>query len=358
MTLKHLLVAGTMLAGLALAAPALTAPAFADDVTKGPHGETATPGESIQLSPEQIEKVKAGKFTAGLAWHTTSDWSNAVDQGAKDEFAKLGIEVVATTDAGFDAAKQKNDIETILAKKPSVIISLPVDPETAPEVYKPALDAGAKLVFIDNTPKGFEYGKDYVTISTADLVQMGAKAGEALGTALGGKGTVGYIFHDADFYVTNQRDQSFKKTIETKFPDMKIVAEQGLADPTRAEEIAQAFVTKNPGLDAIYVTWAEPAEFVLAALRNAGNTHTKIVTLDLSEPLALDMVKGGNVVAISADEAYSIGTTAANAAALGLIGEKVPPFLAAGAIAITKDNVKEGWNASLHRDPPASLGVN
>ncbi len=55
-----------------------------------------------------------------------------------------------------------------------------LNPFDKPEVYKPALDAGAKLVFIDNTPKGFEYGKDYVTISTADLVQMGAKAGEAL----------------------------------------------------------------------------------------------------------------------------------------------------------------------------------
>jgi ribose transport system substrate-binding protein len=351
MSIRRLLSAGTILAALAT-------PALAQDVTKGPHGETATPGESITLTADQVARVQAGNFTAGLAWHTTSDWSNAVDAGAKDEFAKLGIPVVATTDAGFDAARQKNDIETILAKKPSVILSLPVDPETAPEVYRPALDAGTKLVFIDNTPKGFEYGKDYITISTADLVQMGAKAGEALGAQLGGKGTVGYIFHDADFYVTNQRDQAFKQTIETRFPDIKIVAEQGLADPTRAEEIAQAFVTKNPNLDAIYVTWAEPAEFVLAALRNAGNTRTRIVTLDLSEPLALDMVKGGNVAVISADEAYSIGATAARAAALGLIGEKVPPFLAAGAIAITKDNVKAGWNASLHRDPPASLGVN
>ena len=44
-----------------------------------------------------------------------------------------------------------------------------------------------------------------------------------------------------------------------------------------------------------------------------GNTHTKIVTLDLYEPLALDMVKGGNVAAIVADEAYDIGATLARA---------------------------------------------
>lgn len=335
----------------------LATPAVAAETTKGPHGEAATPAASVTLTPEQEAKVKDGKFTAALSWHTTSDWSAAVGNGAKDEFARLGIEVVAETDAGFDAARQKSDIETILAKKPSVIVSLPVDPETAPEAYRPALAAGTKLMFVDNAPKGFVHGTDYIAISSADLVQMGTKAGQALAEKLSKKGKVGYIFHDADFYVTNQRDRAFKATIES-FPDMKIVAEQGLADPARAEDIGNAFVAQNPDLDAIYVTWAEPAELVLAALRNAGNKHTSIVTLDLSEPLALDMVRGGNVAAIVADEAYAIGTTAARAAALGLIGETVPPFLAVDAIAVTGDSVKEGWNRSLHRDPPASLGAN
>lgn len=335
----------------------LATPAWAAETTKGPHGEAATPAASVTLTPEQEAKVKDGKFTAALSWHTTSDWSAAVGNGAKDEFARLGIEVVAETNAGFDAARQKSDIETILAKKPSVIVSLPVDPETAPEAYRPALAAGTRLMFVDNAPKGFLHGTDYIAISSADLVQMGTKAGEALAEKLSRKGKVGYIFHDADFYVTDQRDRAFKATIES-FPDMKIVAEQGLADPARAEDIGNAFVAQNPDLDAIYVTWAEPAELVLAALRNAGNKHTSIVTLDLSEPLALDMVRGGNVVAIVADEAYAIGSTAARAAALGLIGEKVPPFLAVDAIAVTGDSVKEGWNKSLHRDPPASLGAN
>jgi ribose transport system substrate-binding protein len=335
----------------------LAAPVHAADATKGPHGEAATPAASVTLTPEQETKVKEGNFTAAMSWHTTSDWSAAVSTGVTDEFTRLGIKILAETDAGFDAARQKNDIETILAKKPSVIVSLPVDPDTAAEVYRPALAAGTKLMFIDNAPKGFVQGTDYIAISSADLVQMGAKAGEALARNLGNKGNVGYIFHDAAFYVTNQRDQSFKATIESK-PGMKIVAEQGLADPARAEDIGNAFVAQHPDLDAIYVTWAEPAELVLAALRNAGNKHTKIVTLDLSEPLALDMVNAGNVTAIIADEAYAIGVTAARAAALGLLGEKVPPFLAVDAIAVTKDTVKQGWNQSLHRDPPASLGAN
>jgi ribose transport system substrate-binding protein len=323
--------------------------------TKGPHGETATPAASLVLTPEEEAKVKAGHFTAALAWHTQSDYTTAVDQGANDEFARLGISVVAEANAGFDAAKQKSDVETILARKPNIILSLPVDPDTAPEVYRPAIEAGVVLGFVDNAPKGFEQGRDYATIVSDDLFQMGAKAADAMASAIGNKGKVGYLFHDANFYVTNQRDQAFKETIQTKYKDMSIVAEQGLADPTRGEDVINAFMLKHPDIDAVYVTWAEPAEFVLAALRNNGNTHTKIVTLDLSEPLALDMVKGGNVAAIVADEAYGIGATLARATAAELLNKDLAPYYAVGAIAITKDNLKEGWFQSLHRDPPASL---
>ena len=90
--------------------------------------------------------------------------------------------------------------------------------------------------------------------------------------------------------MTNQRDNALKSTIESDYPDIKIVAKQGITDPARAEEIGNALLLKNSDLDGIFVTWSEPAEGVLAALRSAGNTKTKIVTLDLSEPIALDNI--------------------------------------------------------------------
>ncbi|MCB1500850.1 MAG: substrate-binding domain-containing protein [Bauldia sp.] len=341
-----------VLAAAALAASTALATA---GTTTGPNGETAVPAASVTLTPEQEAKIREGHYTAGLAWHTPSDYTAAVDRGAKDEFERLGIEVVAESDAGFDPAKQKNDVETMMAKKPTIILSLPVDPDTAAEVYRPALEAGTKVAFVDNAPKGFVQGTDYVTIVSDDLFQMGEKAADAMAAAIGGKGKVGYLFHDANFYVTNQRDGAFKETIETRYPDIEIVAEMGLADPAKAEDVINAFMLKNPDLDAVYVTWAEPAEFVLAALRNNGDDHTRIVTLDLSEPLALDMVKDGNVAAIVADEAYAIGQTLARAAAASLVGEKLEPFYAVDAIAVTKDNIEDGWFKSLHREPPASL---
>ncbi len=342
------LAAAATLAGMLWVAPGIAQ-------TKGPGGESPTPTSEITLTDEEVAKLKEGKYTAALLWHTSSDFVNAVTAGATDEFNRLGIEVVATTDAGFDAAKQKSDVETVMAKNPSAILVLPLDPTTAAEALRPAVEAGAKVVLLSNVPAGYKHGIDYVAIVTDDLFQMGKQAADALAAALGKKGKVAWIYHDAQYYVTNQRDNAFRTTIQNDYPDMEIVAEQGIADPARAEEIANALLLKNPDLNGVYVTWAEPAEGVLAALRAAGNADTKIVTLDLSEPVALDMVQGGNVAAIVTDQAYELGRAMATVAGYGLLGKEAPPFLVAPATTVTKANVEQGYQESLHRDAPQSV---
>ena len=323
--------------------------------TIGPGGESATPSSSVVVNDDQVETVMAGNYTAALLWHDQSDFVNAVTAGATDEFTRMGIEVVAVTSAGFDAAKQRSDIETALAKNPSIILSLPLDPVTSAAAFEEAKEAGVALTFLSNLPSGYVHPDDYAAIVTDDLFQMGKQAADALAEAMGHKGTVGWIFHDANYYVTNQRDNAFKTTIENDYPDITITAEQGISDPARAEEIANAMLLKNPDIGGIYVTWAGPAEGVLAALRANGNETTKIVTLDLSEPVALDMVRGGNVAAIVADEAYELGRAMAASAALDLLGQEVPPFIVAPAITVKADNVVEGWNQSLNIDPPSSV---
>jgi len=265
---------------------------------------------------------------------------------------------VATTSAGFDSAKQLSDVETALALQPNIILSLPLDPVASAAAFDKANAAGVKLVFLSNLPAGYKHPDQYAAIVTDDLFQMGKQAADALAASMGGKGTVGWIFHDASYYVTNQRDNAFKATIEKDYPDMKIVAEAGISDPARAEEIANAMLLQNPDLGGIYVTWAGPAEGVLAALRAAGNTTTKVVTLDLSEPVALDMVKGGNVVALVADEAYELGRAMAATGARAWLGAENRPFIVAPAVTVTKDNLAAGWMQSLHRDAPASLTGN
>ncbi len=345
----------TILFAASLAA-ATASHAYADQPkTVGPNGEEPTPAASLTLTDQEIEAVKEGGYTAALVWHELYDWSNAVAQGAKDEFARLGIEVIAETDAGFDTARQKADVETVMAREPSIIVSLPIDPPTAQSVYGVARDAGVELVFIDNAVNGFTHGEDYTAVVSADLFQIGNKAAIALADAIGGAGKVGYMFHDADFPVTNQRDGAFKWTIENEYPEIEIVIESGMTDPANAEDIASAMLARNPDLDGIYTPWAEPALGVLSVLRQQGNADTKVVTIDLNEPAALDMLNGGNIATIIADEAYNIGVTAARAAAAGLLDKPVDPFLVVDALAIGSGNVTDGWMQSMNRQPPDSV---
>lgn len=323
--------------------------------TEGPGGERPTPTSDIELTAKQVTEIKEGDYTAAFVWHESSDFVNAVTRGATEEFDRLGIEVVAETDAGFDAGKQRNDIESVMARDPDIVISLPVDPTATAGAFRGATEDGAQLVLLSNVPEGFEHGRDYVSLVTDDLFEMGHQAADALAAAVGGKGEIGYIFHDADYYVTNQRDQAFKATIEKNYPDIEIVAEQGIADPARAEEVASAMLTQNQNLDGIYAPWAQPAEGVLAALRASGNKDTKVVTLDLAEPVGLDMVRGGNVAALVADEAYELGRSMATAGGLGLLDEPAPEFAIAPVVTVTGDTVKKGWQRSLREDPPKTV---
>ncbi len=340
-----------------LAAPAVQIATLPPAVerTEGPNGEDATAYGAVRLTAEEVEQMRAGDYTAALVMHTSSAFTRALEQGALDAFAELGVEVVAQTDAGMDPAKQQSDAETVLARQPDIVLTLPIDPVQAAAAFRPAVEAGTQLVLLSNVPEGYQQGQDYVGIVTDDLFGMGQAAGEMLGEATGGEGEVGFIFHEAEFYVTNQRDQAFKTTIEERYPDLQIVAEQGLADPADAEGIASAMLTRNPEITAFYVPWAEPAEGVLAALRAAGRTDVKVVTIDLDTTVALDMAQGGSTVGIAADTPYQLGYTMALVGAYGVLGKEAPPFVIVPTIKVTRDNLPEAWPASLNEELPTEI---
>lgn len=323
--------------------------------TVGPQGEEPTWYEEITLTDAEKEKVREGNYKAAYLMHTSSDFTNALLLGAKDVFNDLNIDLVMTTDAEMDPTKQKTDVETALAQNPAIILTLVIDPVSGAEAFRPAVEEGVNLVFMSNLPQGYEHGEDYVGIVTDDLFGMGKAAAEMLADSLGGEGKVAWIYHDADYYVTNQRDNAFKTVIEENYPDIEIVAERGLANPADGEVIASAIITQNPDIDGFYVPWDTPAEGVVAACRAAKRPDIKVVTLDLGANNALDMAKGGNVVGIAADLAYDLGRTKALMGVYGVLGKDAPPFVIVPAIKVTKDNLVEGWRKSLHTDPPPEI---
>jgi ribose transport system substrate-binding protein len=324
--------------------------------THGPNGEKAAPASALQLSAQDVAKLRAGHYTAALVWHEDADFTQAVTAGVRDVFRPAGVKIVAETAANFDPAKQKADIETVEARKPDVMLTLPIDPVILAAAYKQVARQGTKIVVLSNLPNGLRRGRDYVSVVTDDLFDMGKRAADALAAAVGSKGSLGYFFLDANSFVANQRDQAFLKTIQTSYPRIRIAARQGIGDPNKAQEQAAGSLVKHPDLAGVYVTFSQPpGDGVLAALRASGNAKTKIVSLDLDEPLALDMAKGGQTVALIADQAYELGRAMGRAAAYGLLDKRAPSFVIVPAITVTRANLVEGYRKSLNRAPPASV---
>ncbi|MGI9197022.1 MAG: substrate-binding domain-containing protein [Candidatus Nanopelagicales bacterium] len=325
--------------------------------TAGPNGETAVSANDITLTPEEIAQVKEKGLTAVMPWAGSGPWYDALTKGASDQFAEMGVDVGSVTSAEFDAAKQTNDIESDMSQNPDIILTLPVDPAVISQALKPAAEKGKVIVFADNGVEGFSAGKDYVGITTGDHFGMGKAAASLMSDAVGGDGQIGIIYHDADFYVTNNRDHSFEAAIVQDYPCLQIVARQGFAEESATGDIASAMLAQNPDLKGIYVAWDTAAESVLEAIRAAGRNDVKVVTYDLGATNDMEMAKGGLLYGTVVDKPYQIGQTMAKLAAYKILGKEAPPFVTVDLIAVTKDNLADAWQESLQEDIPSELAA-
>ncbi len=232
-----------------------------------------------------------------------------------------------------------------------------MNPTTAAAAYQPAVDRGIKLIFADQAPDDYAYGDQYQAVLTDDLFQIGQRTGSAMCDAVGGTGDVAVLYYDAEFHVTNYRDAAFLSTLAKQCPEANIIAKQGFSDPNKAEEIANTLLVKHPDVAGIYTSWAVSAQGVLAALKNSGNTDTKIVTVDLDDTIAADLAEDGNVAAMVADNAFQYGEAMAVSAALALLDQPAPEFGISDSVTVTKDTLKAGYEAWNETVPASVLGA-
>ena len=337
-----------LVAGPALAGPKEALAALQETVLSlGPNGEAPAAASSVTLSDAEMAQIREMGATAAIVMHYGgNDWSQAQINGLQTQFAAMGIEVIAVTDAGFRAEKQVADIETIMAQSPDIIVSIPTDPVATAAAFRAASAAGVHLVFMDNVPSGFVAGTDYVASVSADNYGNGVAAAHLMAEALGEEGQIGLVYHAADFFVTRQRYDAFKSTIETDYPNIEIVAEQGIGGPDfsgDADRAAGAMLTSNPGLDGIWAVWDVPAEGVIAAARAAGRNDLVITTIDLGENVAINMAQGGFVYGLGAQRPFNQGVTEAILAGYALLDKEAPAFVALPALPVTRETLLEAW---------------
>ena len=319
----------------------------------GPNGETAVNADTLSLTDEQKEEIRGMGLTAAISMHYGgNDWATAQIQGLTDTFEDLGIELLTTTDANFSAEQQVSDIENIMTLNPDILISIPVDATASADAYKRAAEAGITIVFMDNCPVGMTAGEDYVSVVSADNYGNGCIAAEILGETLGGEGDVGMVYYDADFFVSNQRDQGFKDTMAEKYPDINIVTEQGFTDENGCSEQGDAILTQYPNINGIYASWDIPMEGVLSSVRAAGmEGQIALTTIDLGNNIALE-IANGTVAGLGAQMPYDQGVAEATLAAMSILGEECPSYVAVPAKRVDSENVLDAYKDVYHVDAP------
>ncbi|SFC93017.1 substrate-binding domain-containing protein [Pseudoalteromonas denitrificans] len=318
--------------------------------------QNGTKSSDVTLTSEQIAVIKNKSLTAALVWHGSSPWVNAVTQGAKTEFKKLGIKVITITDAQFDPAKQVADLENISALNPDIILSLSVDGVSTKSSYQKVISKGAKLVLLSNPIPGFELGKDYVGIVTDDMFGMGKAAAELVAQAVNNQGNIGMIYHDAKYFITNNRDQAFKAALE-KYNNINISAEKGFVKEHETNSIASAMILQNPDLEAIYVSWDAAAEGVIEALRAHGRKNIKVITHDLGINNLVDMAMGGNLYGTISDRPFDIGQTMARLGGASTLGLKAAPFTIVPFDFVRKHNMRAIWEKAFKTPLPKMLDL-
>ncbi|MBO0450981.1 substrate-binding domain-containing protein [Candidatus Enterococcus murrayae] len=326
-----------------------------DIKSTGPNGEKAAPASSLTLTDEEIAKLKAGNYSAAISFHYAgNDWSSAQQKGLEDTFKKLGINIVGTTDANFSVEQQVSDLETLTALNPDVMISIPTDAKATSDAFKRVSSRGIKLVFMDNVPDNFVAGENYVGAVSADNYGNGVIAAELIGDKLKGKGKIGIVNYDVDYFVTNQRLEAFEKTIKKKYPDIEVIAKSGFSDVNQSTEVADAMLTQNPDIEAIFAIWDIPAEGVLSALTSAGREDVFVSTIDLGDNIAKEIAQG-KVLGVGAQLPYDQGVAEATMAAYALLGKETPSYVAVPATKVERNTIVSGYEMVYHKKAPGFI---
>lgn len=327
-------------------------------VSDGQRGEKGVLASTLKISDDQLAKIKAGNFTVAisLGW-LGDDWASEQTKGLKETFEKLGIKVIAETNANWDDAKQIADLDAIAVLKPNLLVSIPLNGQTTASAYKKIADAGTKVVFIDQAVDGMDPGKDYASIISSDNLALGMYVADLLAKAVGGKGDVAAMYFANDFYVTNLRYEGFVARLMAKYPDIKLVTAAGHDDPNKGQEVAQAVLARYPDIKGLYGSWSIPAMGAATAAEVAGKTpaNFKIVCENFDQIVAANMAKGGFIAGISSQRPYDQGVAEATVGALTLIGEKTPPYVVVPPLAVDRSTLPTAYKTIYRIDLPAAM---
>ena len=277
---------------LGFAACGQQAPASSDSAVEG-SGAAGDSAAGLQGSSD--ESYYMCVFVSGVEY-----WF-PVYAGMKDACKQLGVNCYYDGTTEYDAQKQVDSFESILAKNPTGILLSPITAEAFNEPINRAMSQGVTVVtYASDSPDSNRPA--YVT---SDNIKEGTAAARAVADDMGGKGSVmvlrnpGQTNHDI-------RCDAFINTIEDEYPGIKVVADFATKQDSQAGyDAVMSTYQKHPDLGGVFSPESVSITGAATAAKELGG-DIRCMCCDTSDTL-LDMLKEGDLFGIITPDQYIQG---------------------------------------------------
>jgi ribose transport system substrate-binding protein len=201
-------------------------------------------------------------------------------------------------DAGGDANRQNDMVETFLVKGPKVLLISPTEVSVQKSIEK-AFDQGVKVVLLDRAIES----EKYTCWIGGDNIEIGRQAGEYIAKRLNGKGKVLMIRGIASATPTQERAKGAMESF-AKYPGIKVVEGDDCGyERIKARSYMESFLQKGEPVDAVYAHNDEMAIGARLAYDAWFKTQTIngalrspiFVGIDACQQEVVDMIKAGKL---------------------------------------------------------------
>lgn len=271
-----------------------------------------------------------GKAAGGEYWL-------AVKHGAEKKAAELNVKLLYMGQpTEVDIAGQVDLVEGLIQRKVDGIAISPSDSKALSPVVKKAVDAGIKVVTIDSDTTE----KDRLCYIGTNNVQAGEVAGKEMLKLTGGKkAKVATITGVIGAQNLQERIEGFNKAVGDELTLLNVQPDNGNKD--KAMAIAENTITANPDVAAFFSTTAIGGPAVAQALATSNKSgQIKVISFDTT-PTLIKQLKAGQVQVLIAQQPENMGAIGVESLLKAIKGEKLPPVIDTGVVAVTKENVAQ-----------------
>jgi simple sugar transport system substrate-binding protein len=326
--------------GIAVLTTAITAcSGSAPSAAPSAAAPSAAPPASEPVASAPASDAAGDKVKIGLITKFPVDFFYTIENAAKDwAAAHPDVELVTGQGkAGDDHEGQIAIIESMVAQGVQGIAVTPTGPQVQPALDA-AVEAGVKIVLIDNDLPDWT-GKSAVVAT--DNHAGGVLAGEWLKGVLQPGDTIGVLEGVAGVPALDARVEGMTEGLG----DLDVTIVQQLptdCDQVKGVAAAEAILTANPDVKAIYGACGPPIIGALEAIANAGREPDSIVVVGFdASPDEVAAIEAGTQDASVAQFPAKMGELGVDTVYKAVKGETVEPNVDTGTAIVTQENASE-----------------